>query len=148
MEKGESVIIIPLDENKNVIFIREYFTTINQTQVALPKGRIDPEQTPEQAAQKKLQEEIGYKANKLKFLTKVTATPGYNSQITHILLALDLTESKLNTGDELEILEQFRHPLSEFQSLINSEDLTEARIITALFLATIKFKEPIYDHAP
>ncbi len=139
IEKKDTALIVPVTTNLEVIFVKEFFVAINQYSLSLPKGRIDEGHEPLETANKELQEEIGYKANKLERLATLTMSPGYLTQKTHVFLARDLIESKLE-GDELEPLEIIKHPLKEFEELIEKGDLQEARVITALYLAKNKLK--------
>jgi len=90
-------------------------------------------------ASKELQEEIGFKAGKIERLTTLTMSPGYLTQKTHVFLAQDLSESRLE-GDEIEELEIIRYPFNKFEELIEKDELTESRIIAALFLARKKLE--------
>lgn len=134
IEKKNSALLVPLTSDNNVLFIEEFYPAINQYQLGLPKGRLDEGYNELQTANKELQEEIGYKANKLDSLGILTLSPGYLTQKTHIYLARELQESKLDTGDELEELKIVRYPLNKFEELIEKGKLTEARMIAALFL--------------
>lgn len=139
VEKRDTALIVPLTNNLEVIFVKEFFVAINEYGLSLPKGRIDEGSDPFKTASKELQEEIGYNANKLKKLVVFTMSPGYLTQRTHVFLAQDLVESKLN-GDELEPLEIIKYPLNEFERLIEDGQLNEARVIAALYLAKKQIK--------
>jgi ADP-ribose diphosphatase len=54
--------------------------------------------------------------------------------LIHIVLAEDLYEKRL-PGDEPEPIEVIEHPLEDIDSLIASEDFTEARALAALYMA-------------
>jgi ADP-ribose diphosphatase len=64
----------------------------------------------------------------------MTLAPGYQSSITHVILAEDLYESSA-IGDEPEPLEVVKHKLSNIENLVYNEDLTESRSIAALYMA-------------
>ena len=142
IEKKGSAIIVPINENNEVLFIREYFDAIDEYQISLPKGAIEEGHDALTTANKELQEEIGYKAGRLDELGMVTASPGYYNLKTHIFLARDLQESKLE-GDEEEEFEIIKYPFEKFEDLIDEGKLTEARIITALYLARRYLKDQI-----
>ena len=133
MEKNDTAMLIPVTVEGNVLFVKEFYNAINEYQLGLPKGRIDEGFDDKETANKELQEEIGFKANKLTKLGILTIAPGYLNQKTHVFLAQDLVESKLQ-GDEPEELETLEHPLNDFESLIDEGKLTEARMIAALYL--------------
>ncbi|MDO8470771.1 MAG: ADP compounds hydrolase NudE [bacterium] len=131
---GESVMVVPMVDEGTVLLINEYHAGIDEYQVGLCKGAIEKGQTPSEAAQKELQEEVGYKAGRLEELAVLTSSPGYSTHKTHIFLARDLQESRLQ-GDEEEELQVIPHSLATFEDLIDKGQLTEARMIAALYLA-------------
>lgn len=134
LEKSDTSLIVPINENGELILVKEYFCAIDEYQLGLPKGKIDESHDDSTTANKELQEEIGFKAGKLDKLGTLTMSPGYLTQKTHIFLARDLTESKLD-GDEEETLEVIYYPFNKFEELIDQGKLTEARMIAALYLA-------------
>lgn len=134
MEKADTALIVPIDENGNLILVKEFYNAINEYQLGLPKGRIELGLNELETANKELQEEVSYKAEKLDNLGTLTMSPGYLTQKTHVFLAGDLHESKLE-GDEPESLEIIKYPFNEFEKLVDQGKLTESRMIAALFLA-------------
>lgn len=139
IDKGHTALIVPITSDRQLILVKEYFPAIDEYQLGIPKGRIDEGHDDLTTANKELQEEIGYKAGKLDKLGVLTISPGYITQRTHLYLARDLKESKLE-GDEEEQLEVIKVPFDSFEELIDQGKLTEARIIAALYLAR-KFLE-------
>ncbi len=139
MEKADTALIVPINSNGELILVKEYYYAINEYQYGLPKGRIELGSDDLETANKELQEEIGYKANKLDELGVLTMSPGYLTQKTHVFLARDLVPSRLE-GDEPEQLEIIEYPFANFEELIAEGKLTESRMIAALFLAK-KFME-------
>lgn len=134
MEKGDTAIIVPLTSDNQLILIKEYFTALDEYQLDLPGGRIEAGKTALETASKELQEEVGFKAEKIELLGVLTMSPGYLTQKAHIFLATDLKESKLE-GDELESLEIIKYPFDKFEDLIDNGQITESRAIAALYLA-------------
>ena len=130
----QGVTVVPIGKDGTVFFVREYFAGAGEYQLGLCKGGIEPGYTPEETAQKELQEEVGYKAGRLDKLAEVFLHPAYSTAKTHIFLARDLQESKL-AGDEGEELEVVPYPFKDVEKLIDSGEIHDARIIAALYLA-------------
>lgn len=137
LDKGETSLTVPITNEGKVILIKEYFFAFDEYGLSLPKGRIDRGHDDAFTANKELQEEIGFKANNLQKIGVLKMSPGYITQKTHIFLAQDLVKSKLE-GDELEELEVILYPFSKFEVLIDNGEITEARVIAALYLAKRK----------
>lgn len=133
IDKGNTSLIVPLTSDGDLILIEEFFAAINEYQLGLPKGRIDVGQDPLTTANKELQEEIGFKANKLTKLGILTISPGYFSQKTYIFLAQELVHSTLEK-DEDEEIKILKIPFNNFENYIKQGEITEARVISALYL--------------
>jgi len=128
-----AVLVVPLLNENTVLLIREYAAGVHRYELALPKGRIEQNESHLEAANRELQEEVGYGANKLRLLSSLTLAPGYFGHVTHIVLAEDLFEQRL-TGDEPEEIEVIPWKLSRLKELLEHEECTEARSIAALFM--------------
>jgi len=129
-----AVLVIPMLDDETVLMIYEYSGGTDRYELALTKGKIDDGETPLEAANRELIEEIGYGAKKLTYMKAMSIAPGYQSSETHIVLAQDLYSASAQ-GDEPEPLEVVEHQLSELESLVYNDDLTEARSIAALYMA-------------
>nr|WP_314266736.1 ADP compounds hydrolase NudE [uncultured Moellerella sp.] len=131
--KREAVLIIPIIDD-HLILISEYAVGIENYELGFPKGAIDSGETPLEAAQRELKEEIGFGANRIEQLAKLTISPSYFSSKMNILIAQDLYNEKLE-GDEPEPLIQTRWPIARMMELLDHPDFNEARNISALFYA-------------
>lgn len=128
-----AVLVVPMLDADRVLMIYEYSGGTDKYELGLTKGKIDTDETPIEAANRELMEEIGYGANKLSLIKTMTLAPGYQSNITYVVLAQDLYPANAE-GDEPEPLEVVEHKLSELDALVYSKDLTEARSIAALYM--------------
>ncbi|MEB6857959.1 ADP compounds hydrolase NudE [Proteus cibi] len=129
----EAVMIVPIIDD-NLILIREYAVGIENYDFGFPKGAIDPGENALQAANRELKEEIGYGAHSLIELAKLSMAPSYFSSKMNIVIAHDLYPEQLE-GDEPEPLIQIRWPIAKMMDLLDHPDFTEARSVSALFLA-------------
>ena len=128
-----AVMIVPcLDEN-TLLLIREYAAGSHDYQLGFPKGLIDPGETPEEAAQRELKEEVGYGSHNLEFLTEVSMAPQFFSAKMHIFVATDLYPESL-PGDEPELLEKVTWAVDDADNLLTQPDFTEARSVAALLM--------------
>lgn len=134
IEKFNTALIVPVTAKDKFILIKEYFYATDEYLWTFPKGRIDEGHDELTTANKELQEEAGYKAGRLDKLGVLTMSPGYSTQKTYVLLARDLTESKL-AGDELGEIAVKEFSSQEVQDLIVKNEINEARTISAFYLA-------------
>lgn len=131
--KHGAVMILPLLDKDTMLLIKEYAAGVERYELAFPKGLVDAGESSEQAANRELQEEVGYAANHLKVLRKVSLAPGYLSHQMDIVVAEGLYPSKLE-GDEPEPIEVVEWKISDMDKLLEVEEFSEARSIAALYL--------------
>ena len=129
-----AVLIVAINEQNELMLIREYAAGTERYELALPKGLIDAGELPLEAANRELKEEVGFGATNLIELKQVTLAPGYLSHKMSIVLAQNLYPEKLE-GDEPEPIEVVPYPLNKLDALIADPEFTEARSIAALYLA-------------
>lgn len=129
-----AVIIVPLRDAGTVLLVREYAAGLHRYELGLPKGRIDAGETPEQAADRELKEEIGFGAREVTALVPLSLAPSYMSHRTQVMLARELYPHKL-AGDEPEELDVVPWPLDDINGLIGHPECSEGRTLAALFIA-------------
>lgn len=127
------VILVPLLNETQVLLVKEYAAGIHDYTLSLPKGRVEIGEDLLTAANRELQEEVGYAAKKLTYLTSLSNAPHYSPTQAHIVLAQDLYPSTL-PADEPEPLIVIPWNLQDLSSLLQREDFHEARAVAALFL--------------
>lgn len=131
--KRGAVLVVPLLDDNTVLLIREYAAGTDRYELGLPKGKIDGDETLLNAANREIQEEIGYAAKRLDHIHSVSIAPGYLAHVTHIILARDLYPARLD-GDEPETIEVVPWSLDQLPQLLMEKDFSEARSIAALFI--------------
>ncbi|MBT5863357.1 MAG: ADP compounds hydrolase NudE [Gammaproteobacteria bacterium] len=127
-----AVMIIPI-LGDNFLFIREYAAAINNYSLTFPKGKIDDGESILVAANRELQEEIGYKANKIRQIFSLNLAPGYMDHKTYIILAENLVPSKLN-GDEPEDLEVIKYNKNNLSNLLLESNNIDSRALASLYI--------------
>ena len=131
---ADSVLIVPMLDGDTVILIREYGAGSDRYELGFPKGVVERGEDPLSAADRELQEEIGYGARRLQIIDRLSLVPGYIQHHSLIVLAQDLYPQR-RQGDEPEPIEVVPWRLSEIDALLAREDFDEARSVAALFLA-------------
>lgn len=129
-----AVLVVPLTTQRDVVLIREYACGTERYELGLPKGRIEPGEAWDVAANRELMEETGFGARALIYLSELTSAPTYSGQRTHIVLATGLYPCRLE-GDEPEPLEVVHWPLDQIDRLALDGHCSEARSIAALYMA-------------
>ena len=99
----------------------------------IPAGGIDQGESPEEAAVRELQEEIGKSPGQLIQLGGFWLTPGWSDEYMYAYLATDLTDSKLPADDD-ENIQVIKVPLGEILREINSGMINDAKTIATVLL--------------
>lgn len=131
-QKRSSVLILPI-HGEELVMIREYAVGAERYELTFPKGIVDAGEEPAQAANRELQEEIGFGAKKLDFLRALYSGPSHMYGLMHVFVAQDLYPSQLE-GDEPEPLEIVRIPLANLDRLLSDPTFAESRNLAALFM--------------
>lgn len=131
-QRRSSVMVLPIHEG-NLIFVKEYAVGSERYELNFPKGIVDHGEQPIEAANRELQEEIGFGARKLTPLRPLYSSPSHMFGLMHSFIAEDLYPSWLE-GDEPEPLEIVYYPLSKIDELLADPTFGEARNLAALFL--------------
>lgn len=136
LKAGEvaAVIIVPMLDDHTVLMVEEYGIGMRRYEFGLPKGKVDPGETLEEAANRELKEEAGYGAKRLTLLKCLSQSPNYMQHRTQIVLAQDLYPEKLE-GDEPEPMAVKSYDIRDIASIAALDNVTEARSIAALYLA-------------
>ena len=129
-----AVLIVPMLDDDTVLLVREYAVGVERYELGLPKGRLEPGESIEQAAERELKEEAGYGAHRLRQLATLTLSPAYMTHRTHVVLAQDLYLERL-PGDEPELLQVVPWKLVDLHKLLGHAEVSEGRSIAALFMA-------------
>jgi len=133
VEHGETICVVPLDNDGNVLLVEQYRKPAGQRLLEVPAGGIDEGETPEEATLRELQEEVGFTARKLQHLTTFWCTPGFCTEQMHAYLATELGPSSLAPDDDEE-LRVVPTPLDKIPGLIGDNTICDAKSIAALLL--------------
>jgi ADP-ribose pyrophosphatase len=141
VEHDGVVAIVPVHADGQILLVRQYRLPARATLLEIPAGGIDPGESPEDAVQRELQEETGYRAQRLSRLTGFWVAPGYSTEFIHVFLAEDLVESRLDADDD-ESIELERYPFDEALALVDSGAICDAKsIIGLLYLARKRYSD-------
>jgi ADP-ribose pyrophosphatase len=138
VEHGDTIGVVPLDGNGNVLLVEQYRKPTGRRLLEVPAGGIQEGETPEQATLRELQEEVGYTAGKLQHLISFWLTPGFCTELMHAYLATELQPASLKP-DYDENVRVVPTPLSEVWDLIENNIISDAKSV-ALLLMVMRMK--------
>jgi ADP-ribose diphosphatase len=134
IEHSGSVVIIPMDENGNVLLVRQYRHATGGDLLELPAGTLEEDEDPEVCAAREIREETGMAAGKLTKLGEFYLAPGYSTEFMVVFLATDLSSSPLEADDD-EFLSVESVPIREAIRMAERGEIPDAKSLAALFLA-------------
>lgn len=130
----DSVLVAPLTEKKELIFIEEYFQAMDKSELVFPGGVVDTGENPKQAAIRELGEEAKILARKVQNIGVLEVLPKYIYSQTHLFLATDLEISdKFGVGDEIENIKIHKFTLKTVESMIKKGQIKDSRTIALCY---------------
>jgi ADP-ribose pyrophosphatase len=129
-----SIILVPVDAQGQVYFIRQYRPPAELELLELPAGTLEPGEPPVEAAAREIREETGMAAENLKEIGSFYLAPGYSTELMHVFLATGLSESPLE-ADADEFLSVEKLSSAEAMRLAESGQILDAKSLAALALA-------------
>jgi 8-oxo-dGTP pyrophosphatase MutT (NUDIX family) len=140
IEHGGSVVIVPIDKDGNVLFVRQYRHATGRELLELPAGTRDGEEPFEECAAREIREETGMEAGKLQKVGEFYLVPGYSSEFMAVFLATDLKDNPLDK-DEDEFLELEQIPVKEVNAMFERGEVLDAKSLAAWLLARSHLEE-------
>ena len=134
-----ALMIVAINDDNEVMLIREYSAGTETYELSLPKGLIEHGENLTDAANRELKEEVGYGAENIEFLTEMTVSPGYMSYRLQVVIATGLYPERLE-GDEPEPIEVVPTDMDKAIQLANGDQITEARAVAALYMTRERMK--------
>ncbi len=129
----EAVVVLPFIDDERIILIKQFRPSIEDYIVEAPAGIVDEGETPEEAAKRELEEEIGYIPGELTPLGEFYPTPGYSTEKMHFYVARSLRYVGAKP-EKYEIIEPFTITLKEAFSMVESNALKDMKTVLALLL--------------
>jgi ADP-ribose pyrophosphatase len=126
--------IIPIMSDGKLALIKQYRYPVQSTMIELPAGKLDIGEKPEVCAIRELEEEIGYLADKLTFVTKIHPAIGFANEEMWIFLAEKLVKSQKNT-DHDEFVELMPTPIEDAVRMVWNGAITDVKTIIGILWA-------------
>lgn len=125
------VCVLAMDDNDNVLFVRQFRYPYDEVLLELPAGKIEPGEDPAACGMRELEEETGHAAGTFTFLSRVYPSPGYVDEVLHLYLAWNLKPTAQRL-DEDEFLEVEKIPFERAVSLCLDGTITDAKTLVSL----------------
>ena len=134
IEHGGSVIIIPIDADGNMLFVRQYRHAAGEDLLELPAGTREKNEPYEECAAREIREETGMAAGKLEKVGEFYLAPGYSTEFMGVFIATELSHNPLEP-DVDEFLTVEKMSVKEAFEMVMRGDMPDAKSLAAFLLA-------------
>jgi ADP-ribose pyrophosphatase len=138
-----SAVMMAVDEEDQVLLVRQYRLPPDRLMWELPAGKLDPGEMPLEAARRELKEETGYSADTWTPLVSYWPTPGYCEEKMHLFLATGLNGGVATPMDD-ERIETRWFTAMEIESMIRSGEMQDGKTLVG-FLYWRALYKPAYQ---
>jgi ADP-ribose pyrophosphatase len=134
IEHGGSVVLVPVDGEGNILFVRQYRHATGRDILELPAGTRDEEEPYEHCAAREIREETGMEAGRLQKVGEFYLAPGYSSEFMAVFLATELKHNPLDPDDD-EFLKVEKVPAKDVTAMFERGDVPDSKSLAAWLLA-------------
>jgi ADP-ribose pyrophosphatase len=128
-----AVTIIPMDDQGNILFVRQFRPATGQMLLELPAGTLEDDEPPIECARREIREETGMAASDIIKVGETFLAPGYSTEFMHYFLATGLYSAPL-PGDDDEYIHVEIIPVGEAMRMAREGGLIDAKSLVGLFL--------------
>ena len=134
LEHGGSVVIIPIDADGNMLFVRQYRHAAGGDLLELPAGTREDNEPYQDCAAREIREETGMAAGRLEKVGEFFLAPGYSTEFMGVFIATKLTHNPL-APDVDEFLSVEKMSVKDAFEMIGRGEMPDAKSLAALLLA-------------
>ena len=129
-----AVCCIPILPDGKIGLIKQYRYAVKRQMIEIPAGKLDQNEIPERCALRELEEETGYKADKLTFLTNIHPAIGFTDEKMWLYLAENLVKTEQNLDPD-EFLSLFPTELDKAVDMVWKGKITDMKTIIGILWA-------------
>lgn len=132
--------VVPVTDDGKILMVRQYRNALDRITLEIPAGALDfPEEPKIDCACRELEEETGYRTEKLEYLISVNTTVAFCNESIDIFVARNLILSEQNL-DEDECIDVEAWELKDLEELIFTGKITDGKTIAAIMAYARKYQ--------
>lgn len=131
--------VVPVMEDGRILMVRQYRNALERYTIELPAGKLDdPDEQGIVCASRELEEETGYRSEKLEWLITLRTTVAFCNEKIEIFVARDLIPSKQHL-DEDEYIDVAAYTMEELKEMIFSGKIEDSKTVSAILAYEVKY---------
>ena len=134
---GQCVGVLPFLNADTVLLIRQYRYVARRVTWEMPTGGVHPGESIEEAAQRELAEEVGYRAGRLVHVSTYHTSKSVMDETAHLFLGEEMVQVAL-PPDETEFIEVRPFSFDEALRMVLSGEIVDGMTIIAVLDAARK----------
>lgn len=142
VEHGHAVVVLAIVADGLIAFVRQWRVPVSGSLLELPAGGVDAGESPEEAAERELQEEVGLRPGSLERVAGFWVAPGWATEYLHAYIARDCVQSSLPADGDERIEVQW-HSLGKALALVEEGVIEDAKSIILLQALALKAAGPL-----
>jgi ADP-ribose pyrophosphatase len=131
VEHPGAVAVVALDEDDNVILVRQFRKAAERELLEIPAGTLEAGEEPIACARRELKEETGYQAECLEQVGSFYPSPGFCTECIRLYLATGLQKGRSAPEDD-EAIETIKVPLSDIPAMVSRGEICDGKTIAGL----------------
>lgn len=131
VEHGEAVAIAAVDDEKNILMVRQFRKPIEQLLLEIPAGLMEENENALETAKRELAEETGFRASEWEQLAYFYTAPGFTNEKIYLFMAGNLKSGEISL-DEDEFIEVVKIPLEEAYAMTEKGQIADAKSIIGI----------------
>ena len=124
--------VLPVTAEGKILMVRQYRNALDRFTLEIPAGKVDaPEEPRIECAYRELEEETGFKTDKLEYLMTINTTVAFCDEAIDVFLATNLIPSHQNL-DEDESIDVEEWEVKDLLEMIYTGKLTDGKTVAAI----------------
>lgn len=131
--------VVAVNKDGKLLMVRQYRNALDRYTLEIPAGKLDFAEEPKiECAYRELEEETGFKTDKLEYLMSLNTTVAFCNEAIDIFLARDLIPSSQHLDPDEEITVE-AWELNDLLELIYSGRITDGKTVAAILAYAHKY---------
>ena len=131
--------VLPVTSEGKILMVRQYRNALNRYTLEIPAGKLDaPDEPKIECAYRELEEETGFRTEKLEYLMSINTTVAFCDEAIDIFVAHNLIPSHQHL-DEDEFVDVKAYKLEELKEMIFEGKIQDSKTMAAILAYESKY---------